>query len=195
MALNDDLDLEEYNFSDGDLSSFTSEFSRPKQNMGISEEVTEDDEYFADEDDMGFEGEQPGDDGLSLNTVVNMAQARNVSKGLTVGADALISGFMGMFNNGDSAPFKLTSDEKEQVVTSLAVVLKHNNATVSPTWGLVITVLTIYAGKAMILHQLRSERKKQEKLSSENDFLKAELSKLKKNAGRESSQTGDTTGA
>ena len=195
MALNDDLDLEEYNFSDGDLSSFTSEFSRPKQNMGISEEVTEDNEYFADEDDMGFEGEQPGDDGLSLNTVVNMAQARNVSKGLTVGADALISGFMGMFNNGDSAPFKLTSDEKEQVVTSLAVVLKHNNATVSPTWGLVITVLTIYAGKAMILHQLRSERKKQEKLSSENDFLKAELSKLKKNAGRESSQTGDTTGA
>ena len=195
MALNDDLDIEEYNFSDGDLSSFTSEFSRPKQNMGISEEVTEDDEYFADEDDMGFEGEQPGEDGLSLNTVVNMAQARNVSKGLTVGADALISGFMGMFNNGDSAPFKLTSDEKEQVVTSLAVVLKHNNATVSPTWGLVITVLTIYAGKAMILHQLRSERKKQEKLSSENDFLKAELSKLKKNAGRESSQTGDTTGA
>ena len=195
MALNDDLDLEEYNFSDGDLSSFTSEFSRPKQNMGISEEVTEDDEYFADKDDMGFEGEQPGDDGLSLNTVVNMAQARNVSKGLTVGADALISGFMGMFNNGDSAPFKLTSDEKEQVVTSLAVVLKHNNATVSPTWGLVITVLTIYAGKAMILHQLRSERKKQEKLSSENDFLRAELSKLKKNAGRESSQTGDTTGA
>lgn len=47
----------------------------------------------------------------------------------------------------------------------------------------------------MILHQLRSERKKQEKLSSENDFLKAELSKLKKNAGRESSQTGDTAGA
>lgn len=195
MALNDDLDIEEYNFSDGDLSSFTSEFSRPKQDMGISEEVTDDDDYFADEDDMGFEGEQPGDDGLSLNTVVNMAQARNVSKGLTVGADALISGFMGMFNNGDSAPFKLTADEKEQVVTSLAVVLKHNNATVSPTWGLVITVLTIYAGKAMILHQLRSERKKQEKLSSENDFLKAELSKLKKNAGRESSQTGDTTGA
>ena len=195
MALNDDLDLEDYNFSDGDLSSFTSEFSRPKQDMGISEEVTEDDDYFADEDDMGLEGEQANDGGLSLGNVVNMAQARNVSKGLTVGADALLSGFMGMFNNGDSTPFKLTADEKEQVVTSLAVVLKHNNATVSPTWGLVITVLTIYAGKAMILHQLRSERKKQEKLTSENDFLKAELSKLKKNAGRESSQTGDTAGA
>ena len=195
MALNDDLDLEEYNFSDGDLSSFTSEFSRPKQDMGISEEVTEDDDYFAGEDEMGFEGEQPNDGGLSLGTVVSMAQARNVSKGLTVGADALLSGFMGMFNNGDSTPFKLTADEKEQVVTSLAVVLKHNNATVSPTWGLVITVLTIYAGKAMVLHQLRADRKKQNSLNAENELLKAEISKLKKNAGRESSQIGDTAGA
>ena len=187
MALNDSLDLEDYTFSDGDLSSFTSEFSMPKQDMGISEEVTADDDYF-NEDVPDQE-----DDGLGIGNIVSMAQARNVSKGLTIGADAMIAGLMGMFNGGDSTPFKMTADEREQVVTSLAVVLKHNNATVSPTWGLIITVLTIYAGKTMTLYQLRSERKKQAALVNENDLLKAEISKLKKH-GAESSEVSNPVG-
>ena len=162
MALNDDINESEYTFSDGDLTAFNDEFSMPKQDMGITEEV-EDDPYFGEEEDGDFDPMEPGEDGVPVGNVMSMAQAREISKGLTIGADSMISGVMGMFNGGDAAPFRMTTDERAQVVTSLATVLKHNNAHVSPTWGLVIVLITIYAGKAMTLHQLRAERKKTEK--------------------------------
>lgn len=158
MALNDDINESEYTFSDGDLTSFSNEFAMPKQDMGISEEV-EDDPYFGEEEEE-LDSMDPGEGGVPVGNVMSMAQAREISKGLTIGADSMISGVMGMFNGGDASPFRMTADERAQVVTSLATVLKHNNAHVSPTWGLVIVLITIYAGKAMTLHQLRAERKK-----------------------------------
>lgn len=162
MALNDDINESEYTFSDGDLTAFNDEFAMPKQDMGLSEEV-EDDPYFGEEEEDGFSPMESGEDGVPVGNVMSMAQAREISKGLTIGADSMISGVMGMFNGGDASPFRMTADERAQVVTSLATVLKHNNAHVSPTWGLVIVLITIYAGKAMTLHQLRAERKKTEK--------------------------------
>lgn len=161
MALNDDINESEYTFSDGDLTAFKSEFAQPKQDMGLNEEI-EDDPYFGEEEN-DFEPTDPEENGIPVGNVMSMAQAREISKGLTIGADSMISGVMGMFNGGDASPFRMTADERAQVVTSLATVLKHNNAHVSPTWGLVIVLITIYAGKAMTLHQLRAERKNTEK--------------------------------
>ena len=168
MALNDDINNEsEYVFSDGDLSAFMDDFNTPKQEMGVSEEVDEDSDFFGTSNEMP-EDEETANNGIPTGDIMSMAQAREISKGLTIGADSMISGIMGMFNGGDATPFRMTPDECAQVVTSLATVLKHNNAHVSPTWGLVFVLVTIYAGKAIPLHQLRAERKKEETKEATN---------------------------
>lgn len=179
MALNDDLE-DEYKFSDGDISSFMDEFSQPKQDMGLSDDV-DDDPYFGEgnEDLPGASMPVDNGDSLTISGLMTMAQAREISKGLVVGLDSMASGIMGSLNGGDKTPFVLDNEERGQLITSLALVLKHNNAQISPTWGLITTVATIYGGKTILLVQLRKERKKLEEMEERNKKLEKELAKLR----------------
>ena len=191
MALNDDLE-DEYKFSDGDISSFMDEFSQPKQDMGLSDDV-DDDPYFGDAPEDPSSASMPVDNGdsLTISGLMTMSQARELSKGLVVGLDSMASGIMGSLNGGDKTPFVLDNEERGQLITSLALVLKHNNAQISPTWGLITTVATIYGGKTILLVQLRKERKKLEEMEEKNKKLLKEIERLKNGA---SSKTGDIIG-
>lgn len=181
----------EYKFADGDISSFMSEFSQPKQDMGLSELVNRDNPYFDNEDpDDNLPPEESDEGNLTIAKLLSMSQAREMSKGMVVGLDSLMSNIMGSLNQGDKTPFVLDKDEKEQLVYSLALVLKHNNAHISPTWGLITTFATIYGGKAVILYMLRSEINKAKKLKEDNEKLQRELEKYKH--GREESKINDT---
>lgn len=194
MALNDDLDIEEYNFSDGDISSFMEEFTQPKQDMGLSELVSKDNPYFENEseEENSSLSADLGEGDLTIGKLLSMSQAREMSKGLVTGLDSLMSSVMGAFCEGDKTLFSLDTNEKEQLVYSLALVLKHNNAHISPTWGLITTFASIYGGKAVILFMLRSEEKKSKKLKEDNEKLLRELDKYKN--GRKKSEINDTVG-
>lgn len=191
MALNDDLE-DEYKFSDGDISSFMDEFSQPKQDMGLSDDV-DDDPYFGEGTEDLPGASMPVDNGVSLTIsgLMTMSQAREMSKGLVIGLDSMASGIMGSLNGGDKTPFVLDNEERGQLITSLALVLKHNNAQISPTWGLITTFATIYGGKTILLLQLRKERKKVEEMEENNKKLLKEIERLKNGA---SSKTGDIIG-
>lgn len=178
MALNDDLE-DEYKFSDGDISSFMSEFSQPKQDMGLSDDV-DDDPYFGEEaEDPSENFPLENNDAPTIGGLLTMAQAREMSKGLVIGLDSMASGIMGSLNGGDKTPFVLDNEERGQLITSLALVLKHNNAQISPTWGLITTFATIYGGKTILLLQLRKERKKVEEMEEKNKKLLKEIERLK----------------
>jgi hypothetical protein len=191
MALNDELE-DEYKFSDGDISSFMDDFSQPKQDMGLSDDV-DDDPYFGEETEEPLGASMPVDNGesLTLGGLMTMSQAREMSKGLVVGLDSMASGIMGSLNGGDKTPFVLDNEERSQLITSLALVLKHNNAQISPTWGLITTFATIYGGKTILLVQLRKERKKLEEMEERYKKLERENEKLRNGA---SSKTGDIIG-
>lgn len=192
MALNDDINESEYKFADGDISSFMSEFQQPKQDMGLSDEV-DDDPYFGEEHEDLPGASMPVDNGdsLTIGGLMTMDQAREMSKGLVVGLDSMASGIMGSLNGGDKTPFVLDNEERGQLITSLALVLKHNNAQISPTWGLITTFATIYGGKTILLVQLRKERKKLEEMEERYKKLERENEKLRNGA---SSKTGDIIG-
>ena len=180
MALNDDINESEYKFADGDISSFMSEFSQPKQNMGLSDDV-DDDPYFGEETEDLPGASMPVDNGdyPTIGGSLTMAQAREMSKGLVIGLDSMASGIMGSLNGGDKTPFILNNEERGQLISSLALVLKHNNAQISPTWGLITTFATIYGGKTILLVHLRKERAKLEELGERNKKLEKELAKLR----------------
>ena len=179
MALNDDLE-DEYKFSDGDISSFMDEFSQPKQDMGLSDDV-DDDPYFGEETEDLPGASMPMDNGdyPTIGGSLTMSQAREMSKGLVIGLDSMASGIMGSLNGGDKTPFVLNNEERGQLISSLALVLKHNNAQISPTWGLITTFATIYGGKTILLVHLRKERAKLEELGERNKKLEKELAKLR----------------
>lgn len=179
MALNDDLE-DEYKFSDGDISSFMDDFSQPKQDMGLSDDV-DDDPYFGEgtEDLPGASMPMDNGDYPTIGGSLTMAQAREMSKGLVIGLDSMASGIMGSLNGGDKTPFILNNEERGQLISSLALVLKHNNAQISPTWGLITTFATIYGGKTILLVHLRKERAKLEELGERNKKLEKELAKLR----------------
>lgn len=178
MALNDDLE-DEYKFSDGDISSFMDEFSQPKQDMGLSDDV-DDDPYFGEEaEDPSENFSLENNDAPTIGGSLTMSQAREISKGLVIGLDSMASGIMGSLNGGDKTPFVLNNEERGQLISSLALVLKHNNAQISPTWGLITTFATIYGGKTILLVHLRKERAKLEELGERNKKLEKELAKLR----------------
>lgn len=179
MALNDDINESEYKFADGDISSFMSEFSQPKQDMGLSDDV-DDDPYFGEEkEDPSGNFSPENNDAPTIGGLMTMTQAREISKGLVIGLDSMASGIMGSLNGGDKTPFVLNNEERGQLISSLALVLKHNNAQISPTWGLITTFATIYGGKTILLVHLRKERARLEELGERNKKLEKELAQLR----------------
>lgn len=174
MAILDNLEPEEseYKFTDGKIDDFIEELGQDKQDMGIDYEP----ELEEEEEEDPIRG---SDDEPTATPTVNMHQAKSISKGLVIGGDALIASAMGMMNGGDAEPFKLSDEERQQVTTSLAIVLKEKNANVSPIWGLVILLFTIYGGKSLILVQLNKERKKNSELENELNNAKKQLEEWK----------------
>lgn len=167
MAILNNLDetaeQSEYKFTDGKIDDFITELGQEKQDMGIDFEPEIEDE----EEEPEIEEEEQAN--------INITQARAMSKGLVIGADSLISGLMGMFNKGDNEPFKLTEEERTQVTESLAIVLKHKQTNINPTWGLVILLLSIYGGKSLTLVQLRKEEKKNKELETKVQNLERQI--------------------
>lgn len=164
MAILNNLEPEEseYKFTDGKIDDFITELGQEKQDMGIDYEPE-------------LEEEEEDDEEQAEQANINITQARAMSKGLVIGADSLISGLMGMFNKGDNEPFKLTEEERTQVTESLAIVLKHKQTNIDPTWGLVILLVTIYGGKSFTLMQLRKEAKKNKELETKVQNLERQI--------------------
>ena len=169
----------DYNFADGDLSQFTNVFKADKQDLGVSEEVTDREaQGILNEDDFS-----DNDSDTSEEKPVLARESRTMAKGLIIGGDEVLSSVLGMFNSGDNTPFKLDPDEKDQLTESLSLILRYNNAKISPTWGFVILVIAIYGGKTNTLIQLRKERKEKQLLQDKIIELDKRLNNGTENKG------------
>ena len=169
----------DYNFADGDISQFTNTFKADKQDLGVSEEVTDREaQGILNEDDYS-----DNDSDISEDKPILARESKVMAKGFIIGGDEVLSSIFGIFNSGDNTPFKLDPDEKSQLAESLSLILRYNNAKISPTWGFIILVISIYGGKTNTLIQLRKERKEKQLLQDKIIELEKLLNNGTENTG------------
>lgn len=196
----DTLSPSEYNFADGDISTFASEIQQPKQDMGISEEpdVWEDPEE-PDELEDGPENE------AEINAPSQRMAARRTAKFICHFADMGFATALSAISKNDMDEHRADKESLHELENAVAEYCKDMGGNVPPWLMIVICVLTIYGGQ--IPQALRDRKANTEREKAENErqelanriaqleIEKKTIEKMKKELQNgESNKTNDTAG-
>lgn len=146
---------EDYTFFDGDISAFSEDFARPKQDMNIDETPVDmpvdgiDDEEKTD----GGDGEEPEEEKISGNA------ARRTAKFITRFADGIFAQGLAMLdgtNNPD--PYRRTSDPMmHELENAVAWYCRDVNGMLPPWLMIIICIAMMYGAEVPRALKIRKE--------------------------------------
>lgn len=172
--ITDELELHEqeqpqttdYQFVDGDLSEFQKEFSLPKQDMGISEEPDDSDEFIEDD----YQEDEP--------TPPSAHVSRQTARFITNIIDSSAAFGLSLLSKNNIEQHKADKSAKSEIEKIIYVYVKDTGGNI-PLWAQLTIILVVTYG--LQIPQAIQDRKmniEREKLEEERRELERQISEF-----------------